>query len=272
MAPVGGGTVKRDVTTPLAGASRLDLLLVSELKQALRRAGCPLCRVLRDADLHYLRVFLREGKDDGRMLLRLLGSWGLCARHASGLVHLEPVERGDGLGTGTLYDWLLDQARRRLVDLQRDLGAVDRAGSPPSGRRGNPRQRVKRALRRLARTAACPACEAQRRHAEYVVEGFGRALEPASGLPAIQEMYLASEGLCLRHWKAVRDLSVSHQLQALLAGKQREVVASLKAELHADLDRGASEGVREGAAKQEPAFARALAAVAGDTTWEPPQG
>ena len=252
--------------------SRLDLLLVSDFKQALRQPGCPLCRVVRDADLHYLRVFLREGKDDGRMLLRLLESWGLCARHASGLVHLEPVEHGDGLGMGTLYDWLLDQARRRLKDLQGDSGTDDRAASPPWGGRKNPRQRVKRALHRLERTTPCPACEVREWYTEYVVQGFLRALEPASALPAIQEMYLASEGLCLPHWQAVLKLRPSSGVRERIMQRQREVVASLKADLDADLDRGVSEEFREAGPKREPAFVRALATVAGDTTWQPREG
>jgi len=55
---------------------RPDQLHAAFLKEALRKPGCPLCRMLRDADRYYLKVFLREGKYDGRMLLRLLGSWG----------------------------------------------------------------------------------------------------------------------------------------------------------------------------------------------------
>lgn len=271
MTRAAGATGRAGAATRPAAFSRPDLLLVADLKQALRQEGCPLCRLLRDADLHYLRVFLREGKDDGRMLLRLLGSWGLCARHASGLVHLEPVERGDGLGTGTLYDWLLDQARR-LEDLRRHLATDDRAGSVQWGRRRNPRQHVEQVLRRLGPTIPCPACEAHERYAEYVVEGFLQALEPAARLPAIQEMYLASEGLCLPHWQAVLSLRASSGVRELITQKQREAVALLKDGLEAELDRDIRKGVPEGRQKQDPAFARAPAAVAGDATSHPPGG
>ena len=162
MRPMFLGTANKDRTEPSPGFSRPDRLLVSDFKEALRKPRCPLCRVLRQADLHYLRVFLREGKNDGRMLLRLLGSWGLCARHAVALGHLEPVEHGDGLGTGTLYDWLLDQARRRLDDLRRDLDADGFAGSPLRGNRWNSRKRTHKLISRLARKAPCPAYESQR--------------------------------------------------------------------------------------------------------------
>ncbi len=267
-----GAPVREDAAGRLEGIGRPDMLLVSDLKQALRLPGCPLCRLLRNVDLHYVRVFLREGKDDGRMLLRLLGSWGLCPRHAGALVYLEPVERGDGLGTGTLYDWLLDQARRRLEDLRRELGADSRAGSPQRASRWNSRKRLHKLLSRLARKTPCPACEFQQQYAPYVVEGFVRALEPAAGLPQVREMYLGSDGLCLPHSRAVLGLRPSSDILKLVTPKQREVVASLKAVLDADLDRGVKEEISQGGPQREPAYARALAAVTGDTGWQPPEG
>jgi hypothetical protein len=247
---------------------RPDLLLVSDFKEALRQPGCPLCRLLRQADLHYLRVFLREGKDDGRMLLRLLASWGLCARHAGGLVRLEPVERGDGLGTGTLYDWLLDYARRRLEELRQSLAAHDETGR---ARRRASRRTMDRALARLRRTGRCPACEAQEQYAAYVVPEFARALELGGALPEIRAMYRACDGLCLPHWRAVEGSLSSPDTRALVADRQREVVASLTGALESDLHGGAAEEVSRGEPAQEPAFVRALAVVAGATTWRPPE-
>ena len=266
------GTTNKDRSEPSPGFSRPDRLLVSDFKQALRKPCCPLCRVLRQADLHYLRVFLREGKDDGRMLLRLLGSWGLCARHASALVRLEPVERGDGLGTGTLYDWLLDQARRRLADVRRGLDADGFAGSSLGSNRRNSRKRIHKLLSRLARKSPCPACESQRQYVPYVTEAFVRALEPAAGLPQIREMYLASDGLCIPHWQAIRALPASGEVRALIAAKQRDRLAALKAVLDVELKRGIAEPASGQEESGIPGYSRILDAVAGDTTWRPSEG
>ncbi len=250
--------------------SRPDLLLVSDLKPALRRPGCPLCRLLREADLRYIKTFLHEGKDDGRMLLRLLTTWGLCARHASGLVRLEPAECGDGLGTGSLYDWLLDHARRLLEDLRRAIETAIDAGS--SGRpRRNARKRADKVLGRLTRSAGCPACESQGWYAGYITEGFLRVIEPAAGLPEIRELYRRSDGLCLPHWRAIRALQASPSVRELMTAKQRETLASLKAALGADLARSVKETVREERPRQEAAYARALAIATGDTAWQPPE-
>lgn len=269
MTRASGVMAKRATANRLEALGRPDLLLVSYLKQALRQPGCSLCRVLRDADLHYLRVFLREGKDDGQMLLRLLGSWGLCARHANGLVQLEPPERGDGLGTGTLYDWLLDYARRRLEDLRQSLAPPD---DPGTGRRRRvSRRSIDRALSRLSRRGRCPACEAQRQYATYVLAEFARALELGENLPEIQSMYLACDGLCLPHWRAVEQSLSSPHTRILVAEKQHQMVACLKAALEADLARGVGEEVGQGNADEAPAYAKALAVVAGDTTWQPPE-
>lgn len=206
------------------------------------------------------------------MLLRLLASWGLCARHAGLLIFLEPVERGDGLGTGTLYDWLLDQARRLLENLWQTLSTEGGGGPRGWPRRQSLRHRVDRAIRRLERHGSCPACEAQEQHAEHVVQTFVRALEPPAGLPEIPKMFLESEGLCLPHWRGVAQVQRSSDVQHLVERKQREVVAALKRALEADLDRGAREGASRDDAEREPAYARALAAVAGQTEWRPPEG
>ena len=131
---------------------------------------------------------------------------------------------------------------------------------------------MKHAFRRLVRTTSCLACDALQRYAEYVVQGFLQALEPAAGLPVIQEMYLASEGLCLPHWRTVLDLRPSGEVRQLVIGKQREVVTGLKAALDADLERGVAEEVFEENQERGPAFARALAAVAGATIWKPSEG
>ncbi len=261
------GAAKKDGTGTSPGFSRPDRLLVSEFKEALRRPSCPLCRLARNADRYYLKVFLREGKDDGRMLLRLLGSWGLCARHGPALVHLEPVERGDGLSTGTLYDWLLDQARRLLEDLRRILEADDGAEAP-YWRRAS-RRHIDRAVLRLSRTGRCPACEAQEQYMVYVTGEFARALELAEEPPEIRDMCLASEGLCLPHWRAVEPLLSSPDTRALVAERQRRMVASLKAALDSELACGAAGEVHQGEAEERVAVAMALAVVAGDTAWQP---
>ena len=212
---------------------------------------------------------MREGKNDGRMLLRLLRSWGLCARHASALVRLEPVERGDGLGTGSLYDWLLDQARRRLDDLRRDLDANGFGGSPLRGNRWNSRKRMRKLISRLERKTPCPACESQRQYVPYVTEAFVRALEPAAGLPQIREMYLASDGLCIPHWRAVCGLPASGEVRAVIAAKQRDRVAALKAALDVERKRGIAEPAPGNEESETPGYSRILDAVAGDTRWWP---
>jgi len=263
---------KKARTGPWPGLSRPDRLLISDFKEAFRKPGCPLCRLLRDADRHYLKVFLREGKDDGRMLLRLLASWGLCARHARALVRLEPVERGDGLGTGTLYDWLLDQARRRLDDLRRDLDVAGSAGSALRSNRMNSRKRIHRLISRLQRKTPCPACESRQQYVPYVTEAFVQAMEPAAGLPQIREMYLASDGLCLLHWRAVRELSASGDVRALIAAKQQDRLAALKAALDVELRRAIAEPASGEAESEAPGISGILDTVTGDTTWWPPEG
>ena len=247
-----------------------DLLFQIDLKHALRQPGCPVCRLLREADRHYLMIFLREGKDDGRMLLRLLGSWGLCARHAKALIYLDPVEHGDGLGIGTLYDWLLTQARKRLEGLRQELAGADASRSILWRRNWKPGRNVQSRLQRIVQRGLCPACEAQEWQADYVTERFFRALEAAVELSEISALYLASDGLCLPHWRAMGTCQPSAAVTALVSEKQQQVRASLKSALETVFtDRAYAEAGMDGAGS-EGMCATALAAVAGDTRWKPP--
>jgi hypothetical protein len=126
-------------------------------------------------------------------------------------------------------------------------------------------------ISRLERKTPCPACESQRQYAPYVTETFVRALEPSAGLPQVREMYLASDGLCIPHWQAVRELPASGEVRALIAAKQRDRPAALKAALDVELKHGIAEprsGEEEG---EIPRYSRILDAVAGDTIWWPPE-
>lgn len=250
-------------------AERQDLLFLSDLKRALRQPGCPLCRLVRDEDRHYLVVFLREGKDDGRMLLRLLGSWGLCARHAGALVYLDPVEHGDGLGTGTLYDWLLGQARRVLDGLRQECDRAEALSFAAWQRRPKPGRNVQRGLRRMAHRQPCPACEAREWQAGYVTERFFRALEPAVELPEIAALYLASDGLCLPHWRTMPAYRPSAAVAALVSNKQQGALALLRTALDTVFASEAAGGSGKAGDAQNSICAAALSGVAGDTTWTP---
>jgi hypothetical protein len=187
---------------------RPDQLHAAFLKEALRKPGCPLCRMLRDADRYYLKVFLREGKYDGRMLLRLLDSWGLCAGHAGALVYMEPVEHGDGLGTGTLYEWLLDQARNRLGDrrcIDRLYGwLLDDLASGPGPR------------------DPCPACEAAEQYERASLGALRDLLHPLSGDPKLRAQVESGEGLCREHQvRAASRLEEGESLRLLVDAQAR---------------------------------------------------
>jgi hypothetical protein len=128
-----------------------------------------------------------------------------------------------------------------------------------------------RRISRLERKTPCPACDSQRQYAPYVTEEFVRALEPAAGLLRIREMYLASDGLCIPHWQAVRELPASGEVRALITRKHRDVIAALKHAVEADLNRGTADEPTSETEDRDPGYARSLAAVAGDTVWWPPE-
>jgi hypothetical protein len=221
--------VREDADRRSDGFSRPDMLLVSDLKRGLRLAGCPLCRLLRNADLHYLRVFLREGKDDGRMLLRLLGSWGLCARHAGALVHLEPVESGDGLGTGTLYGWLLD-----------DLGPD------------------------FIPTSPCPGCEAAEAYERGSLAALRDLLHPVSGDADLRRRFEDGAGLCLGHFVAAAPVMQDDESLRILTDVQARAWAVLSEDLKEYLRKHDYRFSHEPKTPaEEHSWVRAVAAISG---------
>jgi hypothetical protein len=89
------------------------------------------------------------------------------------------------------------------------------------------------------------------------------------GLPEFSALYLASDGLCLPHWRAMHTCRPSAAVSEQVSGKQRKVLASLKAALNTIFTDGAGTQSGRDASEQDTICAAALAAVAGDTQWKP---
>lgn len=204
-------------------------LLFLDLREVLSKRGCPVCRVLVEADRHYIRIFLREGKFDGRVYVQLIHANGLCRRHAWLLVEIEPRERGDGLGTATVYDALLDRVLLRLGD------ARDRIREIWEPRKRRRRRRTPGSLgphtaARLAPTAACVACEALRQYEEVVVFGLLDSLGPGEDRYRLTDRFERADGLCLPHFRQALGLAEEPKAAARLVEVQRRAWARLRDE------------------------------------------
>lgn len=190
-------------------------LLAIELQDALQGQGCAVCRLVQDGDQQHIRHFLWEGKNEGHMLLRLKRSLGLCHHHAWLLADIEGRECNDGLGTATLYDWLLDITRQSLLE----------------ARETHSSEAAKRLADWLRPEESCPLCAGRREYEEIILWGLQHFLAPVGGHETVRNLYAKSGGLCLPHLRAILRLTPSPGVVSLLLEVEERMLASLLAEL-----------------------------------------
>jgi hypothetical protein len=151
-------------------------LFAYDLADALRLAGCPLCRTVAADEERWMASFWREGTSRRDARLAFYDGGGFCRRHAW-LLERSVAAEGAGAAIADVYGALAD----------RDLQWLDRiiAQRSKGGRRRD----------RLERGSQCSACiaaeDALSRKVYFLVELLHTG--------AARELYRASEGLCFPH-------------------------------------------------------------------------
>ncbi|MEW6105743.1 MAG: DUF6062 family protein [Bacillota bacterium] len=220
------------------------------LRDAMAKPGCPICRLVSDAVARYLETFLYENVNDPGMRADLRRSNGFCPDHA-GLLR----EHGDPLGHAIIYGDLVDHVLESLEGLLRGCssGSARLLASGTVASRAND----------LLPGRRCPAClvarEAEQRYIGVLVAelgsmsdvgpgsdpGWGTSVGSSAGLgsnvrlgsaafesgPDLERALASSDGLCLSHLvqalKASRcGAAATRLLQASIA-KLEELKAQL---------------------------------------------
>ncbi|MGQ9683528.1 MAG: DUF6062 family protein [Anaerolineae bacterium] len=172
-----------------------------DLRLAVGRPGCPICRLQRRTEQRYIKGILGETLNDQTTRMHLVRSLGLCPEHNRQLFRTEIASCGDSLAASIVYEDLA----RRLAQALNQLGAED--GTTFPGRRWWGRAWAR--LRRMAGGAAptpslladlypqepCRVCEQGRRAAVMNL----RLLVQGCADPAFRDRYAASDLLCLPH-------------------------------------------------------------------------
>jgi len=197
-------------------------LLYLDLKDAFQTEWCCLCYEMARATLKYMRYFVREGKADGQVWAGLLRSRGLCHRHALVMLRAEVSEYGDGLSTGTLYDWLLDDLLRTIQ--KEDPGAGQAAWRNIFRRDGEPIPAAQRLAERLTPSGPCQACVHLDEYEASAAWGFQRFVSPSRGEAEFRDGFEAAAPLCLPHFRAVlREAEDGGTLDYLVQAQARKL-------------------------------------------------
>lgn len=193
-------------------------MLVS-LEDALKKPGCPICRLGQRAASSYLDNLFYENVNDVSARVSLGASLGLCSQHAD-----EAARLGDALGIGIIYEDLVRIVGERLSRLLDETASGVR-NTWWQGRLRFAKSRENPLLRPLHPQSPCPACDSR----DAAEERYSWAL--LKYLQAILPALGASDGLCLRHLAACLEEEGFDADKARLLEMEKVKLESLRSDL-----------------------------------------
>ena len=184
-------------------------LAVNNLIDAMKKPGCPVCRIFRQASERALESFLWENVNEPDVRQGILDAYGFCPTHTRVMVAREMFTSSLPLGTNIIYEHLGRVVAGELKGLRPGSagGAVSGLGS-----------KVRQALQRIGLNKTgggplpprgeCPACTAGSNGALNSLHVLCEELHKKAADPEdeVRGVYLASDGLCLPHLRTAADL------------------------------------------------------------------
>jgi hypothetical protein len=149
-----------------------------DLVAAMREPGCPLCRVLSEAEVRTMDAFVEQAGRLHETFSSFCERGGFCREHAW-LFHRRAALSLTGVPVAQMYEALV---RRDIEHLERLELRVDKA----RGRHG---------LETLLDRRACRPCERAQERLQIKAESLVSALDERR----VQRTYQESEGLCVQH-------------------------------------------------------------------------
>lgn len=169
-------------------------LAVNNLLEALKKPGCPACRIFRQASERALESFLWENVNEPDVRQGILDSYGFCPTHTRVMVAREVLTSSLPLGTNIIYEHLgrvvagelanlhpanpVGNLRGAWTDLLRRVGLKARAAEP------------------LPPRGVCPACGVGDNAALNSLHVLCDEIQKDGDA---RKAYLVSDGLCLAH-------------------------------------------------------------------------
>jgi hypothetical protein len=91
------------------------VLSIVKLEEAMKKSGCPVCRLEHEAAVQYIDSFLWENTNDPAARQPINDAYGFCPEHTRMLVAIEMSNTGPLLGVNIIYELL---AKNVVQDLQ----------------------------------------------------------------------------------------------------------------------------------------------------------
>jgi hypothetical protein len=173
-------------------------MAINNLVDAMKKPGCPACRIFRQASERALESFLWENVNEPDVREGILDSYGFCPTHTRVMVAREVMTSSVPLGTNIIYEHLGRVVANELKTLKpgNPLGAVSNLSG--GGRRLLQRVGLARggSTGPLHPRGLCPACQAGDNAA---LNSLHTLCEELPRQTDVKTVYLESDGLCLPH-------------------------------------------------------------------------
>jgi len=95
----------------------MTALALGELERALKRAGCPICRIVRQREEAWLFHTLWEFTGDPQVRERFDRSFGLCGPHARLMIRVTEGHHLGGSSVARMYETVVRRFREKLKAL-----------------------------------------------------------------------------------------------------------------------------------------------------------
>jgi len=184
-------------------------MIFHDLRDALAKPGCPVCRLNAAAAERYIDGLLWENVNDPSVREQFRRARGFCHQHSSKL-----VRPGASLGVAILMHDVLQSMLGVMEEARFEaLPALSLRRAQESLDPAQPSAATAELVGRLTPQARCPVCV----HIEETKDIYLTTLvEHLSGTAGLLPSYQASDGLCLTHFRRalrfVRDREVFHSI------------------------------------------------------------
>ena len=217
-----------------------------ELMEAVRDAGCPICRLAVRSGDRFLETYSYEHVNDIEIRELVRAAKGFCHNHTWRLFH-----KHSPLGTALTYYDILGEASQQIGAAKEQQGLLRGLSS-----------RVRRAL---TPQGTCLGCDAQgnaeQRHLGLLVETLRNDREG-------QEAYGGSDGLCLFHLRAALRTRPGREATDILLRVQEQRIAAVREQM-SEIVRKADYRVKDRVTPEDiDSLPAALAQVVGEEALE----
>ena len=231
--------------------------IYTDLLEAFKQPGCPVCRLERNAVDGYLDNLFQSNLKDLEVSQGLRESLGLCREHSWQMLD---SRFGDALAFSLIYHEILQAAIHGLQSVDKPPQPPRRIHSMLERFNHKPTVKFKTAVSPLTPQKRCPACEQRDRTARLALEILKVSLENG----VMSNALASSDGLCLPHLRlAFVQMQDATAYQILLAISNKKL-ESLRRELVEIIRENENQSTKKGFKEMKSTWARIIGVMVGE--------